>query len=83
MTATVRGHRTDEGVLWTPGQRVFVKSEPHRLDGIYFLMARRFTGDKTVGQRTQLTLKEDRVWVLYAHPSKHRRHRLPGRSETK
>lgn len=83
LTASVRGHRTDGGVLWTPGQRVLVKSEPHGLDGVYFLMARRFTGDKSVGQRTQLTLKEDGVWVLDAHPSK-RRHRkgknsLPGK----
>ena len=82
LTATVRGHRTDDGVLWSPGQRVNVKSEPHGLDGVYFVMGRRFTGDKTVGQRTQLTLKEDGVWVLDAHPSK-RRHRrgknsLPG-----
>lgn len=83
LTATVRGHRTDDGVLWTPGQRVIVKSEPHNLDGVYFLMARRFTGDKSVGQRTQLTLKEDGVWVLDAHPSKrhHRRGKnsLPGK----
>lgn len=83
LTALLRGHRTDEGMLWTPGQRVVVKSEPHGLDGTYFVMARRFTGDKAVGQRTQLTLKEDGVWVLDAHPS-NRRHRrgknsLPGK----
>jgi prophage tail gpP-like protein len=58
LTAMVRGHRTDDGVLWTSGQRVHVKSEPHNIDGVYFLMGRRFTGDKTAGQRTQLTLKE-------------------------
>jgi prophage tail gpP-like protein len=74
LTAVVQGHRTDKGVLWTPGQRVVVQSEPHGLDGIYFLMARRFTGDKSIGQRTQLTLKEDGVWLLDAHPSK-RKHR--------
>ena len=83
LNALVRGHRTDDGLLWTPGQRVVVRSEPHGLDGVYFLMARRFTGDKTVGQRTQLTLKEDGVWVLDAHPSqrKHRRGKnsLPGK----
>lgn len=83
LNALVRGHRTDDGVLWAPGQRVTVKSEPHGIDGIYFLMARRFTGDKIKGQRTQLTLKEDGVWVLDAHPSQ-RRHRrgknsLPGK----
>lgn len=83
LTAAVRGHRTDDGVLWAPGQRVAVKSEPHGLDGVYFIMSRRFTCDKTNGQRTQLTLKEDGVWVLDAHPGK-RRHRrginsLPGK----
>ena len=70
----MNGHRTDDGVLWTPGQRVTVKSDPHQVDGIYFLMARSFTCDKINGKRTQLTLKEDGKWVLDAHPSK-RRHR--------
>lgn len=82
LTALVRGHRTDDGLLWAPGQRINLKSQPHGIDGIYFLMARRFTGDKASGQRTQLTLKEDGVWTLDAHPNK-RKHRrgknsLPG-----
>lgn len=74
LIALVPGHRTDDGLLWAPGQRVTLKSEPHKLDGIYFVIARRFIGDKATGKRTQLTLKEDGVWVLDAHPSK-RRHR--------
>lgn len=83
LVALVRGHRTDDGLLWTPGQRINVKSEPHGIDGTYFLMARRFTSDKARGQRTQLTLKEDGVWTLDAHPNK-RKHRrgknsLPGK----
>lgn len=83
LTAVVPGHRTDDGVLWSPGQRVVVQSEPHKIDGVYFLMARRFTCDKANGQRTTLTLKEDGVWVLDAHPSR-RRHRrgkndMPGK----
>lgn len=83
LTAVVPGHRTDDGVLWSPGQRVVVQSEPHKIDGVYFLMARRFTRDKANGQRTTLTLKEDGVWVLDAHPSR-RRHRrgkndMPGK----
>lgn len=82
-TAVVPGHRTDDGVLWSPGQRVVVQSEPHQNDDIYFLLARRFTCDKANGQRTTLTLKEDGVWVLDAHPSR-RRHRrgkndMPGK----
>lgn len=83
LNALVAGHRTADGVLWAPGQRVTLKSEPHGLDGVYFLMARRFTCDKANGQRTQLTLKEDGVWIPQPHPSK-RRHRrgqnsLPGK----
>jgi prophage tail gpP-like protein len=82
LRAEVKGHRTSRGVLWTPGQRVTVRSEPHGIDGVYFLMSRRFSGDKSRGQRTVLSLREDGVWTLYAHPSK-RRHRrgknsLPG-----
>lgn len=82
LLAEVKGHRTDDGALWTPGQRVTVQSDPHGLNGVYFLMGRRFVGDRSGGQRTHLTLKEDGVWVLDAHPStrKHRRGKnsLPG-----
>lgn len=83
LEAVVKGHRTADGALWKPGQRVNVVSEPHDLDATFFLMARKFLGGNGVGQRTVLTLKEDRAWVLDAHPSK-RRHRrgrnsLPGR----
>ncbi len=44
LQATVKGHRTSDGLLWTPGQRLHVLSEPHDINGIYFLMARRFSG---------------------------------------
>ena len=83
LNALLPGHRTAAGVLWAPGQRVALKSEPHGLDGVYFIMARRFSCDKASGQRTQLTLKEDGVWVLDAHPSNRRPRRgansLPGK----
>lgn len=83
LAAKVAGHRTTAGALWTPGQRVHVKSEPHGLDGVYFIMGRRFILDRKTGQSTLLTMKEDGVWTLDAHPSK-RKHRrgknsLPGR----
>lgn len=80
LTVTVKGHRIDapnmpgHGMLWTPGQRVHVVSEPHRIDGTYFLMARRMTGGRDQPTVTTLTLKEDGVWILDAHPHK-RRHR--------
>ena len=81
LTATVQGHRitsTDgagNGMLWTPGQRIYVVSEPHGIAAIYFLMARKFTRSRNEGTRTTLTLKEDGAWLLDAHPhkNKHRR----------
>lgn len=75
MTITVKGHRNDEGVLWTPGQRIHVLSEPDEIDAVYFLMARRFTGGRDNPTITTLTLKEDGVWTIEAHPHsrKHRR----------
>lgn len=76
LTAEVTGHRTSDGMLWQPGQRIHVISEPHGLDGVYFLMARRFRGGRGVGTTTALTLKEDGVWTLDAHPGKRGKKRL-------
>lgn len=83
LRATVAGHRAPNGKLWAAGQRVRMLSEPHGLDGIYFIISRRISGDRMRGQVTDLTLKEDGAWALYAHPSK-RKHRrgknsVPGR----
>ena len=79
----VKGHRNASGKLWAPGQRVHVLCEPLDIEGIYFLMARRFNADRSKGQVTHLSLREDGVWALYAHPHarKHRRARnaSPGR----
>ncbi len=74
LTAKVRGHRTSDGVLWKPGQRIHVISEPHGIDAVFFLIGRRFSKSRTGGTCTVLTLKEDRVWTLDAHAHK-RRHR--------
>jgi len=63
ITAQVRGHRTSDGVLWTPGQRIHVLSEPHGINGVYFLMARTFTGGRETPSTTDLTLREDGVWL--------------------
>lgn len=76
LVATVAGHRIGAsgqpgaGLLWTPGQRVRVISEPHQIDDVFFLMGRRFSGGRSEGAQTQLILKEDRTWVLDAHPHK-------------
>lgn len=69
LTAVVKGHRNSDGVLWNPGQRIDVVSEPHGLNGTYFLMARKFQGGRGQGTTTTLTLKEDGVWVLDAKAS--------------
>ncbi len=41
IVALVAGHRTADGVLWQPGQRVRIVSEPHGIDAIFFLMGPR------------------------------------------
>ncbi|MCW3479743.1 phage tail protein [Neisseriaceae bacterium JH1-16] len=74
LTALVKGHRTSGGELWSPGQRLHLVSEPHGIDAVFFLMARKFQGGRGQGTTTRLTLKEDQVWVLDAHPHK-RKHR--------
>ena len=68
LVIKVKGHRTSSGVLWSPGQRVSVFSEPHGIDGVYFLMGRTFSGGRDVPTTTTLRLKEDGVWTLDAHP---------------
>lgn len=80
LRASVRGHRTSRGELWKPGQRVHVVWDEYGIDAVFFLMARKLTSDRT-GTRTTLTLKEDGVWILDAHPHtgrKHRRHKDDG-----
>lgn len=76
LIAQVQGHRIvadgrpSDGWLWKPGQRVCVICPQMGIDGTYFLMARKFSGGRNSGPRTQLTLKEDKTWVLDAHPHK-------------
>lgn len=70
LTAEVQGHRTAGGVLWQPGQRVRVKSEPHGIDDVFFLMGREFSGGRPGAAMTTLRLKEDGVWIPDAYPKK-------------
>jgi prophage tail gpP-like protein len=70
LIARVQGHRTSDGVLWEPGQRIHVISEPHGIDAVYFLMGREFTGGRPGGAVTTLRLKEDGVWIPDAWPKK-------------
>lgn len=80
----VKSHSVPEtNLLWAPGQRVEIISEPHRIEGVFFLMGRRFVLDRNNGFVTKLRFKEDGVWTLDAHPHKrkHRRGRnsVPGK----
>lgn len=72
IRAVVKGHRAGNGRVWTPGQRVIVRSEPHGLDAVFFLMSRtlRLTRE---GSITELRLREDKMWILDGNPLKKRK----------
>ncbi|MGQ7818831.1 phage baseplate assembly protein [Metapseudomonas furukawaii] len=75
IRAIVAGHRTAGGQVWEPGQRVQVYSEPHGLDGTFFLMSRTLRLTRGQGSITELQLREDRAWVLDGNPEKKGRKR--------
>ena len=79
ITATVQGHRTDDGTLWQPGQRINVLSEPDGINAVYFLMARTFTGGRGQPTETVLTLKEDGAWD--ADPPKKKKKQGAGKKD--
>lgn len=70
LTAVVKGHRMESGKLWAPGQRIRVRSEPHGIDDIFFLMGREFSGGRPDNTITTLRLKEDGIWIPDAYPKK-------------
>lgn len=70
LTIIVKGHRTESGLLWQPGQRIRVRSESHGTDDIYFLMGREFAGGRPDNTITTLRLKEDGIWIPDAYPKK-------------
>jgi len=78
LSVCVVGHhivapgQPSDGILWRAGQRVHVVSDPHNIDAVFFVMARKFTRSRFDGTRTTLTLKEDGVWCLDAHLNKNR-----------
>ncbi|MNO39935.1 phage late control protein GPD [compost metagenome] len=73
IRAIVAGHRTSGGRVWEPGQRVQVLSEPHDLNGTYFLMSRTLRLARQGGAYTELSLREDRAWVLDGNPPRRKR----------
>ena len=70
LTVMVADHKTKDGTLWQPGQRVHVIDEEEGIDAIFFLMGRRFILDRYSGTLTELRLKEDGVWIPDAYPAK-------------
>lgn len=83
LIAEVKGHRTESGKLWTPGQRVRIKSEPHNIDQIFFLMGREFTLSRTEGKLTVLRFKEDGIWIPDAFPKKRKAKKHRSRNNKK
>lgn len=70
LSAVVKGHRTSDNVLWQPGQRVHVISEPHEIDAVFFMMGREFSGGRMSATNSTLRLKEDGIWIPDAYPKK-------------
>lgn len=71
LKVKVKGFYTDSGVLWAPGQRVECEFDSLDTHAVFFLMARRFYVERGgSGKYTELTLKEDKMWVLDAKKPK-------------
>lgn len=68
VSCTVRGHRTDAGLLWTPGMRVSLKLDALGVSGVWLLMSRKLRGGRDSGTLTDLTLYQDGLWQIDAHP---------------
>ena len=75
LTITVPDHKTQDGVLWAPGQRIHVIDEEQGIDAVFFLMGRRFMLNRYSGTCTELRLKEDGVWIPDAYNEKSKRAR--------
>jgi len=83
-TVPVRGHRINcpgwpgHGQPWAAGMRVHLVDETHRLDGIYYVIGRRFSGGAGRQRLTTLTLKEDKAWIVAHHAHTKRARRMQG-----
>ncbi|WP_323114343.1 phage baseplate assembly protein [Pseudomonas guariconensis] len=73
IRAVVAGYRAANGQVWTPGQRVIVRSEPHGIDGVYFLMSRTLRLTRAQGAITELRLREDKMWIIDGRKLKKRK----------
>ncbi|THA10505.1 phage baseplate assembly protein [Rodentibacter pneumotropicus] len=70
LTIIVPDHKTQDGTLWQPGQRVHIICEEYDIDAIFFLMGRRFTLSRNSGTQTELRFKQDGVWTPDAYSVK-------------
>lgn len=70
LTIVVPDHKTQDGTLWQPGQRVHVICEEYDIDAIFFLMGRRFTLSRNGGTQTELRFKQDGIWTPDAYSAK-------------
>lgn len=68
LKVTVRGHRTEEGALWTPGMRVACALDVLSINAVWLLMARTLRCSHDGGTTTELTLYQDGLWQIDAHP---------------
>ena len=68
VSCTVRGHRTDAGLLWTPGMRVSLKLDALGVTGVWLLMSRTLRGGRDSGTLTELKFYPDGLWQVDAHP---------------
>lgn len=60
----VPGWRASGGAVWAPGQRVELLSEPHGLDGVFFILGRTLRLTRAQGAITELRLREDKAWII-------------------
>ncbi len=73
LVLVVKGHHTDDDVLYKNGQRVHVISDVFGIDAIFFVMGRRFRLSRSDGKTTTLTCKEDGIWTPDAYPKAKRK----------
>lgn len=70
LTITIPDHKTEDGTLWQPGQRVHIICEEYDIDAIFFLMGRRFMLSRANGTQTELRFKQDGIWTPDAYKAK-------------
>lgn len=68
LEVSVRGHRTPDGIVWTPGMRVALWFPQLGIREVWLLMSRKLRGGRDSGKVTDLTFYPDGLWQVDAHP---------------